>query len=118
MILFLIEQIEVANEIPTIGWIYAFIGWLVYNLYRMDEQSTEFDLDGDGYSFKEVGLYLKKSWIKITISFLLVIYGVFEMQIIWGWVLSGQEFHDASYFVAGFLAVALQFLMDKYGKKT
>ena len=102
---------------PFLAWLYAFISWLIYNLYRLDQAADEFDINEDGYSIDETGNYFRKNWVKITISFLLLVVGIFEMEALWKWLLPSKEFAMASYFLAGFLSVALQVLMDKYEKK-
>lgn len=101
---------------PFLGLFYGFISWIVYNLYRLDEASHDFDLDQDGYSIDEIGAYWKKHKLKIIISGLLLVVGILEMPTIWSFV-TDKPFSVASYLLAGFLSVALQYVMDKYDKR-
>lgn len=114
----LIQEISSTVQLPPVlGWLYAFISFMIYNLYRLDQCAEEFDKNKDGYSKSEVARWLKKHWVKLTIAGLLLIVGILEMQTIWQLFFPGREFSTLSYFLAGFLSVALQYIMDKYDKK-
>lgn len=107
--------VEVAEQsTPFVAWLYGYIGWVIYNLYILDKANKHYDPNQDGYDKHELGKYFKKNAVGVLMSFLLVIVGVVGMPILWDWFAKeGVEFHRAAYFLAGFLAIGLQKLMEK-----
>lgn len=110
-----IQEVQQAiSHSPVLPWFYGYLGWLIYNLYLLNKAEAQFDVDQDGYSVEEVKRYLKKKSIAIILSFLLVIVGVVGMPLLWVWLApDGMEFHISAYFLAGGMAVLLQWVLEK-----
>lgn len=109
----LVDTVENIDT-PFVAWIFGYVGWLIYNLYLLNKHSKEYDVNQDGYDKYELWRYVKKNAIGISISFLLVIVGVIGMPLLWDWFAKeGVPFHVSAYFLAGFLAIGLQKLMEK-----
>lgn len=104
----------IQTHTPFVAWVFGYIGWIIYNLYVLNKASKEYDENQDGYDKEELKKYLKKNAVPILISFLLVIVGVIGMPLLWEWFgKEGVTFHVSAYFLAGFLAIGLQKLMEK-----
>ena len=108
------ETLELIKP-PGYAWAFGYLGWVIYNIYLLNKAGKEFDIDQDGYSFDEVGNYLKKNSIGILLSFLLVIVGVIGMPWLWS-MFTDKEWHPLVYFLSGFMAIGLQKLMEKAEK--
>lgn len=109
----IMEQITSEIIIPNLAWAFGVLGWIIYNLYLLDESSKEFDKDEDGLSGSEVKKYLKKTWVGILMSFLLIPVGVISMPMLWNWFAPDKGFHISAYFLVGLMAIGLQRLIKK-----
>jgi len=108
------EALHIINP-PMYAWVFGYLGWIIYNIHLLNKAEKEFDIDQDGYSIDEVKKYLKKNSVGILLSFLLVIVGVVGMP--WLWLLfTEKDFHPMVYFLAGFMAIGLQKLLENAEK--
>jgi hypothetical protein len=104
-------------------WVLAVTGWVLYNLYLIKANHKDFDLDQNGYSFKELIAYFRVKWIGLIFSFVLmaIVTAYDYMPQLWEYFSQRYDFEkfkwiEPFYLLTGSIAAGVQWIINKLTK--
>lgn len=105
-------------------YVLGFLGLIIYNLYLIERVREKYDLNKDGYSLEEIGVWFRVNWIGFVISTLLTVVVIYfdYMPDLWNALIGiftdkYVPFIEPYYLIAGALSCLVEFFIQKLVKK-